>query len=397
MNESTVPVKERYSSYPAMPSQSNNQDSHASPSTSEPFGLGAAMHYATVGIVLPCIGLLWGIESKPDWQSGMLRDHARLFMLPNVTWPFWPLFAFAFSALAVLVSDIPRHSRSRWVRIGLVLGIVLGAQFTIIQWCAMGIGLTLSFLPGICIGATVILWGELASSGDRSSSDWKVGKALDLTVLGSVTLIVLFLLVWGVFFIAYPSPEDDAQVGSPFLFLLVGWPTALLVTCTMARARARISVALHEQGRAPKVSVNVALGLLASYATAWAFAISRELAEYDRLPIQPPPDDCYVANAACRGHRAWVRSEWVEPADRPPFLVNPQLRTLKTGELVLRAVMPCVHKALRRVYDSIGPRLATRIRSAWLADIAYAVLVPVTLVTRAVLLIARVDSRVRRW
>jgi hypothetical protein len=376
----------------SMPFPKDKQEDPSGQGGEAPFGLWQAVHYSVVGIVLPYFGLLVGNEGVPDWQSGDARDHALLLLTRSAMAPFWPLFAIAFAALGTFLSSIPRHRNARWVHFGLVLGILLGAQFTIIQWVAIGF-----FPPGIVIAASVILWGEHVVACDTPSTARRVGGTPDLTRIGSVLLCVLVagVLLLGLMFRG--GNQDSPGVLVMLQIPLVGWPTALLVTCTMARARGRISALFSEQDPVPRMSLNSFLGGFGVYIGSWYLAVSREMAAYNKLPIQPPPDDCYVANAACRGHRAWVRSEWVERQDGPPFLVNPQLRTLKAGEIAFKAILPRGHWILRCAYDAIGPRLATRIRSPWLADVAYAGLVPLALATHIMLRILGMKPRVRRW
>jgi hypothetical protein len=135
--------------------------------------------------------MYWGIGGKPEWQSGEAADCAALFLTPKVLGPFLPLLAFVFLALAAFIMDIPRHCSSQWVRVGLVLGIVLGAQFTIMQWSQME-----WFSIGVFVTGMVLLWGEWAIEGGWSWSAWTVGGAPDLTIVGSAAWTALFLLFW---------------------------------------------------------------------------------------------------------------------------------------------------------------------------------------------------------
>ena len=56
--------------------------------------------------------------------------------------------------------------------------------------------------------------------------------------------------------------------------------------------------------------------------------------------------------------------------------VNRQLQILKFAELALMAVLPRLHKALRKVYDVIGRFVARKIKNPFLADLAYLMLSP---------------------
>jgi hypothetical protein len=114
---------------------------------------------------------------------------------------------------------------------------------------------------------------------------------------------------------------------------------------------------------------------LAAYAVAWRYDILKMYELYAALPPQPPPD-CYIATAATQGHPRVVGSRLVQRADGKSMQVNGQLQVLKFAEQALLAVNPRWHTALRRIYDVVGKSLARRIRSPFLADIAYLLLKP---------------------
>ena len=116
------------------------------------------------------------------------------------------------------------------------------------------------------------------------------------------------------------------------------------------------------------------LAWLASYGLAWRFSVLKAIEVYHSLPPQPP--DCYIATAAARGHKSLVRAQ---PVTLPTGLlwVNPQLQTLKCAELVLVALLPRLHRPLRKMYDLVGKALAGCLISPYLSDLAYLGLKPV--------------------
>ena len=122
---------------------------------------------------------------------------------------------------------------------------------------------------------------------------------------------------------------------------------------------------------------------------AWRGAYALALAEYAKLPTEPPPD-CYVCTAAARGHRRWVGAD--------ARGCNDQMRHLKAAELALMALAPRLHRRLRRVYDAWGPSLARRLRRPLVADLAYALLKPLEWACREILRLAveGADARARR-
>ena len=68
--------------------------------------------------------------------------------------------------------------------------------------------------------------------------------------------------------------------------------------------------------------------------------------------------------------------------------VNRQLVHLKCGELAIKAVAPGMHRAIRRIDDSLGPRLARRLTTPLAADAAYLALKPFEWIARAALRLA---------
>ena len=109
----------------------------------------------------------------------------------------------------------------------------------------------------------------------------------------------------------------------------------------------------------------------------WITGIVWSRYQYQTLPAT---SDCFVVTAATRGHRRFVGPFF--PAMRRGRLqtVNGQLLTLTRFECAWRTNSPRTHRAFRRFYNYVGPRLARRIRSAWLADCVYVLLKPVEFV-----------------
>lgn len=102
-----------------------------------------------------------------------------------------------------------------------------------------------------------------------------------------------------------------------------------------------------------------------------AGAVAKMNVMFEQLPVDPP-DDCFVASAAARGHARVVGAEPVRFANGRTIPVTRQLRALKAAELALIALTPRLHRALRFVYDRAGPPLAARLGRttgtlAWIA------------------------------
>lgn len=96
---------------------------------------------------------------------------------------------------------------------------------------------------------------------------------------------------------------------------------------------------------------------------------------YASLPDNPP--DCFVVTAATRGHEAFV-GPFVEVMHRGRTRrANRQLATLWELESRWSAGAPKSHAVFRGLYNRVGPVIAARIRSPWLADAAFVALKPV--------------------
>jgi hypothetical protein len=113
------------------------------------------------------------------------------------------------------------------------------------------------------------------------------------------------------------------------------------------------------------------LATLPSWITAWFWAKQT----YDSLP-DAPPSGCFVVNAAGRGHEKIV-GPFLEIEHRGKTRrANQQLVTLWQFENLWREKFPRSHKFFRRFYNRIGPVIAARITSPWLADIFCVALKP---------------------
>jgi len=141
-----------------------------------------------------------------------------------------------------------------------------------------------------------------------------------------------------------------------------------------------MSIRLFRHGTGPmwRYSLARCLGVmtwLGVWFAAWRLSVIVMLEKYMQLPTQPP-QRCYVATAAARGHARFVGSTFVVSHDGTRIAVNAQLRYLKAAELMLLCAAPRCHRQVRRIYDFIGPRIAARLSHPLLADAAYVTLKP---------------------
>ena len=119
------------------------------------------------------------------------------------------------------------------------------------------------------------------------------------------------------------------------------------------------------------------IGSLPLWLASWYW--SRSL--YEALPNKAP-SDCFVVTAAARGHALLV-GPFVEVRHYDHRRrANQQLVTLWRFEAVWRQRAPRNHRIFRRIYNRVGPRLAARMTSSWVADVAYLAIKPVELLAR---------------
>jgi hypothetical protein len=117
-------------------------------------------------------------------------------------------------------------------------------------------------------------------------------------------------------------------------------------------------------------------GSLPFWLVSWLW--SRSL--YKSLPDQAP--DCFIVTAACHGHATFVgRRIEIERKGRNR-MVNQQLITFWQFENLWRNFAPRSHHIFRLIYNRVGPLIATRIRSPWLADVVYLAIKPFELIAK---------------
>jgi hypothetical protein len=111
---------------------------------------------------------------------------------------------------------------------------------------------------------------------------------------------------------------------------------------------------------------------------------------YDSLPNDPP--GCFVVTAASRGHRNFVGPFVQASRNGRAVSANQQLLDLWRLEEVWRLRAPRSHAAFRRAYNRLGPLIARRIISPWVADTAYVALKPVEWLARGVVSFAKIHE-----
>lgn len=114
----------------------------------------------------------------------------------------------------------------------------------------------------------------------------------------------------------------------------------------------------------------------------WVGGIFWSRSLYSNLPNNPP--SCFVATAATRGHRSIVGPFLEIERHGRKRKANRQLLTLWQFEAAWSVHAPRTHRTFRRFYNQLGPAIAARITSPWMADAAYILIKPTEFVAQIV-------------
>lgn len=304
-------------------------------SQQEPPGCGSIAWFA---IILPVFFFWVATGFVAEWQSGELTDYVAVFFSAEVGVWFLPWYLFA--AASVLAFD-DEPEKATWVtRLGLLSGVVLSLTY-LAAWFSRPGGNAPYFLVPVVLAGTAAWLGYLP---------WVWIRA----IIAAIPLFGTIYATAGTKLGSHPASLPALTI----LGFLAGTPLwAFLVYSNL------LGRAIAEAPRRPArgwSGVGV-LTWIAGYLGTLAL-VARKMDEvYAQLPASPP-ESCYVATAAARGHRAIVSPK--------------QLQRLKAAELVLRRRSPRRHRGMRAVYDRIGPSLARRLSHPLLADLAYLSLKP---------------------
>lgn len=104
----------------------------------------------------------------------------------------------------------------------------------------------------------------------------------------------------------------------------------------------------------------------------WSILWSRNI--YASLPDTAP--SCFVVTAASRGHHRVVGPLFEITRRDGARIANRQLLTFWQFEGVWRDHFPRFHCAFRHIYNCVGPVIARRLTTPWLADTVYFALKP---------------------
>jgi hypothetical protein len=323
------------------------------------------------GVVFPVVCFVLAKDFSPDWQSGAVSDYAMLLLSWRPASAFYPVLFYSMASMTLLVFAFDRGAKVFIVRLGIYTGVVLSGQYLAIAALAA---------PGLAIVGTIValmLWGFQWSYSCMVSEVSYVSPGKEPPVLRPGPIMVFFfvpsVVMGGVFLLTVPCLASVLPGCGP--------PWAILAYSAMAYR-------LMRERRSGRWQFSLAqlLGAMTWFGAwlgAWRISVGLMLDKYADLPISAP--GCYVATAAARGHRRWVRSENVVGPAGEVRRINDQLRYLKAFELVWARVAPRSHRACRRCYDRFGPVTAAILVHPLLADLAYAALKPAEWTARAAL------------
>jgi hypothetical protein len=125
----------------------------------------------------------------------------------------------------------------------------------------------------------------------------------------------------------------------------------------------------------------------------WSLSMFWSKKHYLSLPDNPP--SCFVVTAAVRGHE-WLVGPFSTIERRGvQRVVNSQLATFWLFERLWAIHRPRTHRIFRRIYNLIGPRVASRVASPVAADLVYLLLKPLEVCATVVVRCDEFMSRVR--
>ncbi|MCA9192512.1 MAG: hypothetical protein KDB03_12145 [Planctomycetales bacterium] len=334
------------------------------------------VRFFLTGVILPIGCWIPSLLGSPPqtgilWQSGQPSTYASLMLHQEVAWPFWPLIVLSMLAMGAWTIRL-QVGRFFPIRMGIYLGTMLALQYAIV---------VLTIFPPLLI-ASAIVGGSLIITTWFGTLLLRRSRQIAIAEIMGLTAVVALLAtcarfvggdVWE-WFISIPI---FVVVGSPILTLLTYFRASIhLLSQPILRSHTS-TVALFAS----------ALSWFALYAYAWKLSVERLLAEYAKLPPQPP--DCFVCSAAACGH-PWLVG--TNPQDN--VRVNRQMQYLKFFEALLKTTVPRTHCRLRQIYNRWGPSVAKTIRgNPWFADTVYLLLLPLTCSAYCCAKLLRIDLK----
>lgn len=147
------------------------------------------------------------------------------------------------------------------------------------------------------------------------------------------------------------------------------------------------SVCFHHAIRASGLTLSAYVLTLVGSLPFWIAAMIWSKKHYMTLPDHSP--GCFVVTAALRGH-ANIVGPFTEVERRGSTqIVNKQLTTFWRFEQCWSIRHPQTHRAFRKHYNHLGPRIAARIHNPFVADLVHLLLKPFELLASWLILLDR--------
>jgi hypothetical protein len=310
------------------------------------------------GVVLPVICFAVGFPGGPEWRSGGLDAYAQILLWHVPSLPLYWFLLYSMVSMGLVVLRPGRFDNNAFIRFGVFSGVLVAAEYWVVFQVAVCDG------PGLVLVCMLSVLAVLVPAGILWLDTLLIRKYGYAYV--SIALLIVVVLLG-------PSYRGAGFLVAPTICLACSTSWALA-------AYAFVSARLIWAAPPPRFRFSLAqlLGAttwFAAHCGAWRASCLLMLQEYSRLPAAPPPT-CFVCSAAARGHSRLVGSQTYVAPDGTAYRVNDQLRRLKAFELLLASLSPACHRALRRCYDCLGPRLAAFLTDPIAADAAYIGLKP---------------------
>ncbi|MGD0899035.1 MAG: DUF6688 family protein [Thermoguttaceae bacterium] len=305
-----------------------------------------------VGVILPFICFAISYPDSPVWQSGVPSAYAQLLLSHKASVPLYPFLLYSMSCMVLLFVEPARFRDNVLVRFGVLSGVLVAAEYWLIFLVAAG-GSSIIQAAIVSVLAAVVPWGTWQLLGA------KLGKGREGIAWGALALLLVSMLAMPVVIFAC------LWCSTPWALAAYLITSFHLIRGSEARSRFTFSLA----------QLLGAVTWFGAHCSAWRVSFTWMLEEYSRLPTTPP-QGCFVCTAVANGHPRVVHGEHYLAPNGTAYRVNDQLRVLKGFELLLVSVSPKSHRACRRIYDRLGPRLAAPLVHPLLADLGYFVLKP---------------------
>ena len=333
---------------------------------------------AYAGVVLPvlCHGSTWFDDpNTPAWQSGNLDDQVGFVLNASAGFVLYPLMLYPLISLSLLLFREERFASNYLVRFGIFSGLPVAAWYCIIQAIIM---FEIASLLSPQLMGVLVAWGFGIVT---PFALWAVVRVLlwtrrKLHIPWKVVVVLAILIAGGIACAISLSEGADTLLELPLVVLAVS-----MIFGAYWCFDAYLAMTLRLQWRYPQpvrftiLQLMAAMSWLAAFLAACRWAVILSLEQYSKLPLDPP-NNCYIATAAARGHTRFVRAREIRSQRGVRWRINRQLTVLKAAELALRTLAPRLHAQIRASYDRLGPIIARRIGHPLLADLAYLALKP---------------------